>query len=66
MTENTGGPESIRDRLRAPADIDEANSGGDSRGSDVTEASFQQTDSAAVLAASPRDEGQHGTPRAAM
>ena len=62
MTENTGGTESIRDRLRAPADPTEANSGGDSRGSDVTEASFQQTDSAAVLAASDRDEGQHGTP----
>jgi ubiquinol-cytochrome c reductase iron-sulfur subunit len=63
MTENTpadGG--SIRDRLRAPAELGEQNTGGDSRGSDVTEADFQQTDSAAVLAASGRDEGQHGTP----
>jgi ubiquinol-cytochrome c reductase iron-sulfur subunit len=58
----SGDEKSIRDRLRAPADTGEANSGGDSRGSDVTEASFQQTDSAAVLAASGRDEGQHGTP----
>jgi ubiquinol-cytochrome c reductase iron-sulfur subunit len=51
---------SIRDRLRAPAELGEQNSGGDSRGSDVTEASFQQTDSAAVLEASDRDEVQHG------
>ena len=50
---------SIRDRLRAPAELGEQNSGGDSRGSDVTEASFQQTDSAAVLAAKGGDEGQH-------
>jgi ubiquinol-cytochrome c reductase iron-sulfur subunit len=78
MTENTGGQQptneprggqtsaeaagSIRDRLRAPAELGEQNAGGDSRGSDVTDASFQQTDSAAVLAASGRDEGQHGTP----
>lgn len=49
---------SIRDRLRAPVDSDDANTGGDSRGSDVTEASFQNTDSAAALAASGRDESQ--------
>src|SRR3954467_3905288 len=52
---------SIRDRLRAPADISEANSGGDSRGSDVTDASFQQTDSRAELAAHGRDERQHAS-----
>ncbi len=39
---------SIRDRLRAPADDDR---GGDSRGSDVTESSFRNSDSAADLAA---------------
>jgi ubiquinol-cytochrome c reductase iron-sulfur subunit len=57
---------SIRDRLRAPADTSEANSGGDSRGSDVTEDDFQQTDSAAQLAASGRDEGQHARPHVAI
>ena len=56
--------DSIRDRLRSPADVGDANSGGDSRGSDVTEASFQQTDSRAELAAHGRDERQHGTPHA--
>jgi ubiquinol-cytochrome c reductase iron-sulfur subunit len=77
MTETTGGQQptneprggmtsaeaagSIRDRLRSPAPRDEANSGGDSRGSDVTDASFQQTDSRAELAAHGRDEGQHTT-----
>jgi ubiquinol-cytochrome c reductase iron-sulfur subunit len=56
MTDTPDGPppasdaSSIRDRLRAPADSSHANSGGDSRGSDVTEASFQQTDSRAELA----------------
>lgn len=55
---------SIRDRLRAPADTSEANSGGDSRGSDVTDASFQQTDSKADLAAHGRDEHQHSSPQA--
>ncbi|MEO6204470.1 MAG: Rieske 2Fe-2S domain-containing protein [Mycobacteriales bacterium] len=48
---------SIRDRLRAPADD---NRGGDSRGSDVTESSFRNSDSAADLAALG-GEG-HGTP----
>jgi ubiquinol-cytochrome c reductase iron-sulfur subunit len=57
---------SIRDRLRAPADTGEANSGGDSRGSDVSEADFQQTDSAAVLVAKGRDEGQHAAPHHAV
>jgi ubiquinol-cytochrome c reductase iron-sulfur subunit len=76
MSESTGGQQptneprggetsaeaagSIRDRLRAPADSSEANSGGDSRGSDITDASFQQTDSAVALATHGRDEGQHG------
>src|SRR5438270_7143400 len=55
---------SIRDRLRGPADISEANSGGDSRGSDVTDASFQQTDSRAELAAHGRDDRQHASPQA--
>jgi ubiquinol-cytochrome c reductase iron-sulfur subunit len=75
MTETTGGQQptneprggktsaeaagSIRDRLRAPAPSGQANSGGDSRGSDVTDASFQQTDSRAELAARGGDEEQH-------
>ena len=58
-TPSDGG--SIRDRLRSPAPNDEANSGGDSRGSDVTDASFQQTDSRAALAARGGDEGQRTT-----
>jgi ubiquinol-cytochrome c reductase iron-sulfur subunit len=80
VTESTGGQQptneprggqtsaeaagSIRDRLRSPAPISEANSGGDSRGSDVTDASFQQTDSRAELAAHGRDERQHSSPSA--
>lgn len=52
---------SIRDRLRSPAPSDEANSGGDSRGSDLTDAAFQQTDSRAALAAHGGDEGQRTT-----
>src|SRR4051812_36379350 len=55
---------SIRDRLRAPVDSSEANAGGDSRGSDVTDASFQQTDSRAELVAHGRDERQHAAPSA--
>jgi len=53
--------DSIRDRLKSPADTGDANAGGDSRGSDVTDASFQQTDSRAELAAHGRDERQHGS-----
>jgi ubiquinol-cytochrome c reductase iron-sulfur subunit len=49
---------SIRDRLKSPAPISEANAGGDSRGSDVDEAHFQQTDSRAALAATGRSERQ--------
>jgi ubiquinol-cytochrome c reductase iron-sulfur subunit len=59
MTEPTGPNDSIRDRLRAPAPSNEANSGGDSRGSDVTDASFQQTDSRADLAVTGHGEEQH-------
>ena len=55
---------SIRERLQAPAASDEANSGGDSRGSDVTENGFQQTDSRADLAARGRDESQTAAPSA--
>jgi ubiquinol-cytochrome c reductase iron-sulfur subunit len=57
----TDNDKSIRDRLKAPADTDEANSGGDSRGSDVTENGFQNTDSRAELAARGRDESQTAT-----
>jgi len=53
--------DSIRDRLKSPADTGAANSGGDSRGSDVTDASFQQTDSRAELAAHGHDERQHAS-----
>ena len=77
MTESTGGQTptstprggqtsaeaagSIRDRLRSPAGSGEQNSGGDGRRSDLSGADFQQTDSAAVLAAHGRDERQlHG------
>jgi ubiquinol-cytochrome c reductase iron-sulfur subunit len=44
--------ESIRDRLKSPAPSDEANSGGDSRHSELTSADFQQTHS------TPADPGQ--------
>jgi ubiquinol-cytochrome c reductase iron-sulfur subunit len=53
---------SIRDRLKAPQPSEAANSGGDSRGSDVTDASFQQTDSEALREAhgrSDRQESRH-------
>ena len=75
MTESTGGQTptneprggmtsaeaagSIRDRLRSPVDTSEAGNGDDSRGSDITEAAFRQTDSRAELAAHGRDERQH-------
>ena len=62
MTDNNPDKTSIRDRLRSPAPSDEANSGGDSRGSDVTENGFQNTDSRADLAARGGDEEQRSTP----
>jgi ubiquinol-cytochrome c reductase iron-sulfur subunit len=49
---------SIRDRLKSPASIDEANSGGDSRESGVSDSSFQQTDSAALRQSHGRSERQ--------
>src|SRR3954470_13366743 len=52
---------SIRERLQAPVPNDQANTGGDSRGSDVTENGFQNTDSRADLAARGRDESQTAT-----
>jgi ubiquinol-cytochrome c reductase iron-sulfur subunit len=55
---------SIRDRLKSPAPSSEANSGGDSRGSDLTEGDFRQTDSRGELHARGHDEGQHGVPHA--
>jgi ubiquinol-cytochrome c reductase iron-sulfur subunit len=58
VTTNNPDNASIRDRLRAPAPSDEANAGGDSRGSDVTENGFQNTDSRAELAARGGDEAQ--------
>jgi len=56
MTETPRPAESIRDRLRAPDSS--RPDGGDTRGSGVTDASFQQTDSRAELAAHG-DERQH-------
>ena len=50
--------ESIRDRLRSPASSDEANSGGDSRGSELSGSDFQNTDSRQQLAATGHGEGQ--------
>ena len=49
---------SIRDRLKSPAPSEAANSGGDSRESGVTDDAFQQTDSAAALAARGRSDQQ--------
>ena len=49
---------SIRDRLKSPAPNEAANAGGDSRESGVTDASFQQTDSAAALASRGRSDQQ--------
>jgi ubiquinol-cytochrome c reductase iron-sulfur subunit len=54
---------SIRERLQAPVDSEHANSGGDSRGSDVTENGFQNTDSRADLAARGHDESQTAPPK---
>jgi len=55
---DTGNGDSIRDRLSAPVPNDAANSGGDASRSDVSDASFQQTDSRATLAAQGRSERQ--------
>ncbi|MCW2724749.1 MAG: Rieske (2Fe-2S) iron-sulfur domain protein [Frankiales bacterium] len=55
---------SIRDRLQSPVPSSEANSGGDSRHSDLTDAGFQQTDSRGALHARGHDEGQQGVPHA--
>jgi ubiquinol-cytochrome c reductase iron-sulfur subunit len=49
---------SIRDRLKSPVPSDEANAGGDSSGSGLTDAQFQQTDSEAALAARGRSDQQ--------
>jgi ubiquinol-cytochrome c reductase iron-sulfur subunit len=49
---------SIRDRLSSPVPSSRANTGGDSRGSDVTADSFRQTDSAQRLSDEGRDERQ--------
>jgi ubiquinol-cytochrome c reductase iron-sulfur subunit len=56
---------SIRDRLKSPVGSDEANAGGDSRESGVSDASFQQTDSAAALAARGRTDQQESPPSGA-
>jgi ubiquinol-cytochrome c reductase iron-sulfur subunit len=52
---------SIRDRLKSPAPSSEANTGGDSSRSDISDASFQQTDSAGALAARGRSDQQEST-----
>lgn len=56
-----GDPGSIRDRLKSPAPTSEANSGGDPSRSDVSDAGFQQTDSAALREAHGRSERQEST-----
>ena len=53
-----GNGESIRDRLKAPVPNEAANSGGDPSRSDVSDSSFQQTDSAALLAAQGKSDRQ--------
>ena len=49
---------SIRDRLKAPVPNEEASSGGDTRRSGLSGDDFQQTDSAAALAARGRTDQQ--------
>ena len=49
---------SIRERLQAPVPNERANSGGDSRGSDLSSDDFQQTDSRQQLRDNGRDERQ--------
>jgi ubiquinol-cytochrome c reductase iron-sulfur subunit len=49
---------SIRDRLKAPVPNEEANTGGDPSRSDVSDSSFQQTDSRAALEAKGRSNLQ--------
>jgi ubiquinol-cytochrome c reductase iron-sulfur subunit len=49
---------SIRERLQAPVSNPDANSGGDSRRSDISSGDFQQTDSREQLRANGRDERQ--------
>jgi ubiquinol-cytochrome c reductase iron-sulfur subunit len=49
---------SIRDRLKSP---DDASGGGDTRGSDVSDSSFQQTDSAGLREAHGRSDQQEST-----
>jgi ubiquinol-cytochrome c reductase iron-sulfur subunit len=52
---------SIRDRLSSPEPDEAASSGGDSSRSELTDAGFQQTDSAARLDAHGRSERQRST-----
>jgi ubiquinol-cytochrome c reductase iron-sulfur subunit len=47
---------SIRDRLSSPQPSDRANSGGDSRGSDISGADFQQTDNGGDAGNEPQPE----------
>jgi ubiquinol-cytochrome c reductase iron-sulfur subunit len=54
-------PGSIRDRLKSPAPSEAASSGGDPSRSDVSDAAFQQTDSAALREAHGRSERQEST-----
>ena len=53
-----GSGDSIRDRLKSPVPNEAANSGGDASRSDVSDSSFQQTDSRARLLAGGGDEEQ--------
>jgi len=53
---------SIRERLKSPLPNQDANSGGDSSRSGVTDGAFQQTDSAALRESHGRSERQEDSP----
>lgn len=53
---------SVRDRLRSPVPSSQANTGGDSRRSGISDSTVQPTDSRGELAARGRDERQHDSP----
>ena len=53
-----GSGDSIRDRLKSPVPNEAANTGGDPSRSDVSDSSFQQTDSRAQLTANGRSDRQ--------
>ena len=54
--------DSIRDRLKSPADLGEQNTGGDSSRSDLTTSDFVQTDSRSALGTSQTVPSAHAAP----